>query len=413
MSKWSITTEEKRYIRELAYKYAEIANLPIMEKRSRQWMDLNTGRAAKPPVVIETWTFNQDFMPEGITKTASDAAGSIEWVLLSAIRNHELLDDDKVYPPYFSTGWNVNVNKYGIDIEVTQARQPGIAYQYKHPLHNIEKDYLKVKPSQIDFDKEGSLEWKEFVENVLGDILPVRIVGEPGTFSLTQNFIKLIGMENFFYAMMDHPDIIHYLMRLLTDDYIRVARWIEENELLTVRNSCEDIASSYLFTDELPASDFNGKIRLKDSWIWAESQETSGISPALYKEFCLPYYADACNAMGKVYYGCCEPVHTIHEILLESIPNISKISISKWCDENIMGEALKGTKRVYSRKPDPTYVGIGGPVLDEDEWRKHVKATLNAASECQVEFIMRDIYSTCGNLNKAKRAIEIVREEAT
>lgn len=413
MGKWSITQEERNYLRELAKKQLEIANLPIMEKRRKQWFDLNTGKPAIPPVVIETWTFNQDFMPyEKIMKTQSPAAVNMEWQLLCNIRNHELLDDDKVIPPCFRISWQIDVKKYGIDLEVIHANDPGIAYQYKHPIKDLKQDMEKIKPSQIIFNRDDTLEWRDFVSETIGDILPPVIEGEPGTFSLTQNFIVLMGMENFFYAIYDEPEAVHELMRFLTDDYIRVAKWKEENGLLTIRNSFEDIISSHLFTDELPSPGYDGKVRLIDSWIWAESQETVGVSPDMFEEFCLPYYAEVCSLMGKIYYGCCEPVHGIYDRLLKKIPNIKKFSISKWCDEKIMGEALRENKIVYSRKPDPTYVGVGGPQLDEDAWRSHVRATLDAAKGCQVEFIMRDIYSTCGNLNKAKRAVEIAREEA-
>lgn len=413
MNNWSITPEERIYLRELAKKQLEIAKLPIMEKRRQQWFNLNTGKPAIPPVVIETWTFDPDFMPsKQIMKTTSEAAYRIEWQLLGNIRNHELMNDDKVIPPFYGVGWHFDIKKFGMDIETIHANEPGIAYQYKHLIVDLKRDIEKIKPAEIFFDREGTLLWKDFVDSVLGDILPVVIEGEPGSFSLTGNFMPLMGMENFYVAMYDDPDSIHKIMRLLTDDYIRIAKWKEENGLLTVRNSYEHIISSHLFTNELPAPGFNGSVRLKDTWIWAESQETVSISPKMFEEFCLPYYSEVCSFMGKIYYGCCEPVHGLYDILLKEIPNISKFSISKWCDERIMGEALRANKVVYSRKPDPTYVGVGGPILDENAWRKHIKTTLEATKGCQVEFIMRDIYSTGGNLNKAKRAVEIAREEA-
>lgn len=413
MSRFSITQEERVYLRELAKRQMEIANLPVMESRKKQWFALNTGKPAIPPVVIETWTFDPEFMPyEKVMKTTSKSAAAIEWQLLVNIRNHELLDDDKVIPPYFEIGWNVDVKKYGFDIETFKADDPGLAYQFKHPITDLAKDMHKIKPSEISFDKKASLEWYDFVNDILGDIMPVVITGEPGSFNLTQNFIILMGMENFYYAMNDDPENVHKLMQFFTDDYIRIAKIKEENDLLTVRNSYEHIITSQLFTDELPADGYTGKARLKDSWVWAESQETSGVSPGMFEEFCLPYYAKACSYMGKIYYGCCEPVHQISEMLLREIPNIGKFSISKWCDENMIGETLRNNKVVYSRKPDPTYVGIGGPVLDEDAWRDHIKKTLSAAKGCQVEFIMRDIYSCGGSLNKAKRSIDIAKEES-
>ncbi len=108
MAEWQISKEERVYLRELARRQAEYAALPVMAERKRMWQDLNDGKAGtRPPVVIETWTFNRDFMPEGITRCTSPTARGIEWRLLEAVRWHELLDDDRVIPSRFTIGWNV------------------------------------------------------------------------------------------------------------------------------------------------------------------------------------------------------------------------------------------------------------------------------------------------------------------
>ena len=38
---------------------------------------------------------------------------------------------------------------------------------------------------------------------------------------------------------------------------------------------------------------------------------------------------------------------------LRQLPHLKKVSISRWCDQRFMGEALRGTGIVFSRKPDP------------------------------------------------------------
>ena len=50
-------------------------------------------------------------------------------------------------------------------------------------------------------------------------------------------------------------------------------------------------------------------------------------------------------------------------------------------------------------------------VLREDAWRSHIRTTLEAARGVQLEFIIRDVYTVHGNLGKARRAVEIAREE--
>ncbi|MBI2505709.1 MAG: hypothetical protein HYW07_21050, partial [Candidatus Latescibacteria bacterium] len=62
--KWDLPNNERLYLRELARKQAEYAALPVMAERKQMWYDLNDGKPeVRPPVVIETGTFDRDFMP--------------------------------------------------------------------------------------------------------------------------------------------------------------------------------------------------------------------------------------------------------------------------------------------------------------------------------------------------------------
>jgi hypothetical protein len=140
------------------------------------------------------------------------------------------------------------------------------------------------------------------------------------------------------------------------------------------------------------------------------SQETVGVSPAMFVEFCLPYYQRVCERAGLIYYGCCEPASPLWEAALSKLPNLKKVSISRWCDEAMMGEALRGTPIVYSRKPDPNFLSVDRH-LNEDAWAKHIAATLQAARGCQMEFIIRDVYTLHGDIGNARRAVEVARRE--
>ena len=72
-----------------------------------------------------------------------------------------------------------------------------------------------------------------------------------------------------------------------------------------------------------------------------------------------------------------------------------------------MGEALKGTNVIYSRKPSPNYLGVGS--FDEEAFTSHIKKTIRAARGCHAEILFRDIYTLTDDNTKAGRAVEIVR----
>jgi hypothetical protein len=75
-----------------------------------------------------------------------------------------------------------------------------------------------------------------------------------------------------------------------------------------------------------------------------------------------------------------------------------------------MGEAFRGTDVVFSRKPDPAYLGVDVS-LNEEAWRAHVRETVRATRGVYTEFIMRDVYTVHGNLKKVRRSVEIARQE--
>lgn len=407
---------ERVYLRELAKKQADYASLPVMQERKKMWYDLNDGKPnPRPPVIVETWTFDRDFMPESVYKCASGTGRSLEYQLLTNIRNHELINDDKVMPATFDIGWNVTIDELGVEVPTeTVADHQGVntGYRFTHPITDLERDLSKLKPAVCSVDREGTLAWKAFLESLFGDVLPVDIrPGMYGSGMLTYKVVTLMGMEAYFSAFYECPEKVHELMAFLRDNALRIMKWGESEGLLRCNNeNQQSFGSSYNFTTKLPKSGKTGfGTPLSDMWGAANSQETVGVSPAMFNEFCFPYYRDVCEPMGLLYYGCCEPTNPYWEDL-KRLPHLKKISISKWADQKFMGEALQGNNIVFSRKPDPNLLGVAEK-LDEDAWRAHIRETLDATRGVSVEIIVRDVYTVHGNLNKPKRAVEIAHEE--
>ena len=129
----------------------------------------------------------------------------------------------------------------------------------------------------------------------------------------------------------------------------------------------------------------------------------------MYKEFVFPYIDRVAKEYGMVYYGCCEAVDPLWNSCLKDLSNMRKVSISPWCNEEFMGEQLRNTNIIYSRKPYPNFIGVGYD-LDEEEFKKHILKTLKAARGCTLEIIYRDVYTLSNNPAKAKRAVRLIRE---
>jgi hypothetical protein len=414
-----LSAEERQRLRTLARRQAEIAALPVMALRRKMWTDLNDGvPGTRPPFVIESWTFDRDFLPESLSQCVSPAARRIERQLLRHIRHHEILGDDHVCPDTYDMEWHVSFNEFGIEIPVQYEKDSeGVVtgYHFDCPIKDLNDGFDRIRPTTFELDREGTLAEQRFLEELFGDLLPV--VLRSGTYAqtcLTQRMMRLMSMETFFLAMYDCPDRLHGVMALLRDNAIRAARWAESEGILELNNGNQcTCGTCFNFTTLLPRQPVErGRVRLTDMWAGMDSQETVGVSPELFHEFCFPYYRDVASLFGLVYYGCCEPVHPLWEMSLSKLPNLKALSISRWNDQRFMVEALAGRKIVYSRKPNPNLLGVGAK-LDEDAWAAELRETLDltAGRDLPVEFVVRDVYSLHGDLSKAASAVEIARRE--
>jgi hypothetical protein len=200
------------------------------------------------------------------------------------------------------------------------------------------------------------------------------------------------------------------LMAYLRDDRLAYFGWLEKEGLLGYNHTGWELIGSGSpgYTTGLPQGDTQGSPRLKDLWVWMESQETTMISPKMFSKFFLPYMAEICRCFGLVYYGCCEPVHDRWDAIYQAIPNIRAVSISPWCNQRAMAEKI-GRKVVFSRKPKPWLISGANP--DWDALRKDADETLSAARDCNLEFICRDVYRIDGDRTRLHRWVEMVRAQ--
>jgi hypothetical protein len=385
-----------------------------MEERKQRWYAHNALCEARPMLVMEMGTFQDSVLPE--LRCTSLEARLVEQQLVTWITNHELIDDDKVVPDFFVVPWQIQIRQFGIDVKrftAQDAQGRRLGYATDHPIVDLERDFAKLKPSEFHVDREATLAQKALVEDVLGDIMPVRIENRALQWFLTPSskVVHLMGMERMLYALMDTPDLMRELYAFIRDQSKRAVAWMEQEGLLTLNNGNHYVgAGSYGFTDKLPTAQHKttGKVTPADLWVNVNSQETVGLSPQMYREFIYPTYRDIAEAFGLVYYGCCEPVHDIWEECISQLPHLRKVSVSPWCDEPFMGERLRDRQVIYSRKPSPNLIGVGE--FDPGAYREHIATTLRAARGCTLEIVHRDIYSLVGDRTRAGRAIAIARQ---
>ncbi|NLL83223.1 MAG: hypothetical protein GX230_03155 [Lentisphaerae bacterium] len=416
---YNLPTSDLNYLRELAKQQAEIAALPVMAERKALWRAMNDATpGARPPFAIETWTFDRDFMPASIFKCESNLGRNLENNFLRNIRHHQILNDDHVCPDTIDVHWHVWYDEFGMEIKtdtVLDAEGVSTGYHFDCPVKDLRDGFDCIKPATFGVDRDATSRHFDFMNESFGDIMPVVLrMGHYANPCLTQRLMRIMTMETFFTAMYDCPDILHALMAQLRDNSARLSLWSEAEGLLTLNNENQNTCGTcYNFTTILPRSPVTWRqIKLSDLWVAMDSQETVGVSPDMFHEFCFPYYRDLAAMFGLVYWGCCEPADPIWEQSLSKLPNLKAVSISRWADERYMADQLDGKGIVYSRKPNPNLLGIH-PELDEAAWCEEIRNTLKIVANRNIpfQFVVRDVYSMHGNLAKAGRAVTLARAE--
>ena len=144
-----------------------------------------------------------------------------------------------------------------------------------------------------------------------------------------------------------------------------------------------------------------------DMWVLSESQETVGVSPRMFEEFVLPYQVPIAARFGLSYYGCCEPLHGRVRLLKKHLPNLRRLSVSPWCDQQIMADEL-GKDYVFCRKPKPTLISTDD--FDEGLIRDDLRTTVRIARDSALELVMKDVHTLRDQPWRLGRWVEMARE---
>ncbi len=327
--------------------------------------------------------------------------------------NQELFDDDRVTPDYYPMPYDTHFTLFNIPIKKHNS-VGSVGHEFISVVEDLEDDYEKLQETDYGVDMESTMLKKQALEEVFGDILPVRLQMDCLYSVPTQMIVHFMKMENMMFNIYDYPELFKEMMNRIADDTLAYYRMLEEKRLILPTTRGESLGQgSWCYNRELPGEE-EAKIRpltTRDVWGFMDSQETVGLSPEMFEEFIFPCYKKISEQYGLLSYGCCEPVDPIWENCISKLENLRKVSISPWCNEEYMGERLKGSKTIFHRKPSPNYLGVG-TVLDEEAVRESIRKTMKASEGCKLEITQRDVYTINNDPQKAKRYVDIIKAEA-
>ncbi len=380
-------------LRPLAERQAEIAALPVHKRTIEGWKRLNSLKPGKPMVWINEICWNEFPESELQCQIQDRFLREIERDMRRTIYQWEHLPVNMVVENVVYCPLAVDDSGFGIDEDVrivkTDEANDVVSREF-HPVIHDEKDLEKILTPVITHDAEESGRRYQILQDLIGDIIPIRKRGKPGSwFAPWDELIRWWGVAEAMVDLVERPELVHAAMDRLVKAYlVRLDQW-EKLHLLELNNNNVRIGSGGVgYCDELPSANFDAaNIIAADLWGSATAQIFSDVSPEMHVEFALNYERRWLDRFGLTYYGCCEPLH-LKLGILQTVPNLRKISMSPWADiEKSAG--IMQDRYVFSRKPSPA-------VLAEHTWdprraKDDLIRVLDRTRGCIVELIMKDI----------------------
>ena len=249
----SITPRDREIIRERARLQREYAHSPQNDVILKKWHAQAAGRRETPTVRLLFSNFRHEVIAPRL-RCEGQQARRIEAQLLGTLVGRELFDDDTPISPTFDMSWHTYVRPFGIEPDITHAEGENSQGFHINPvIHDLADEVEWLRGGSFGVDRASTKQRRELLENLLGDILPVRMVMGALPGSLTNPLVHLMGMEAYYLAMYDCPDAVHAAMEMGTQIYEKYYDFLESEQLLLPTNGLSPLAQeSFAFTNELP-----------------------------------------------------------------------------------------------------------------------------------------------------------------
>ena len=389
----SFTDRDRRILRDLARRVADIAADPIMITRREKWKDHNSLRSTYPMVYVSPEGAWSELIPDASLQCEDDRSRGIERNLKIRIYGYEHFCHDLVVENEWIVAKVIHSTGWGLTSSRISSPDTRGAWHFD-PVIKQPSDLGKLRTPEIRYDEPASRQALAEAEDLFGDILAVKLEGiKHVSYHLMAQYTALRGLEEVMVDMYAEPLMLHDAMAFLEEGHRQVLQQYAERDLLSLNNdSTYHNSGGNGYTDELPRPDADpDHVRPSDMWASAEAQEMAQVSPQHHAEFILKYEKRLLEPFGLTGYGCCEDLTRKLDYVL-TIPHIRRISISPWADVDVCAEKLRGDY-IFSWKPHPAHL-VGE--FDPSAIREYIRHTVEVtqANGCVLEMILKDTH-TC------------------
>lgn len=397
--------KETSRVRALAERVAAIAQEPRMKAIKKRWADVNALRKPdRAPVYCRPVGCWKEIITDDMLECTDSWLRMLERRFLQTIHKRDIDDDDPV-EDYVSVSAKFKrkpENTWGVDIGRHRSNEQGGAWAYDPPLKTAD-NLNKLQMPRFTYCEEETHQRKARMEDLLGDILPVKVT--PGFLlgaTLGNTAAELRGLEQMMMDMIVEPEVMHRLMSHLRDATLAALDEQEATGLIIPNN----IGPMYC-SDPIQATGKSGSLTCKNLWSGAESQVFDQVSPAMWEEFCLEYQKPILARFGHVAYGCCENLtHKIDGVL--SIPNLRILVCSAWTDLSTVLEKVGQDYCIMWRQK-------ASDVVFPDDSAKIKNDLMDGAKQLQGSFyqiVLRELETLAGHPDRLHQWTQYAKEAA-
>ncbi len=401
-----------KILRELTKRYLEVAEKPIQEERRRLWLDHNSLKHSRIPILVTfgMWNMWCRKVFGDHTMKCKDLFFREQERNLRMLLFHDKICDDYIFEPWINlkaTLLNKPENLWGPEISI-----PNINgnithnFEYHAAIRNWE-DMKKIKkPHHMVDEVTTSFNFNRLKE-AIGDLIEINLDRGPifQTFhaDISTHIAFLRGLEQIMLDMHDSPKELHNLAVFLRDGILSAQEEAERKGDWSL-TSQENQEFCYCHELEAPKANSGSRLR-KNLWFHTAAQEFTSVSPAMHNEFLLKYQIPIIEKFGLVAYGCCEDL-TKKINMLRKIKNLRVIAVAPVANVQICAEQI-GQDYVFSWRPNPTNMVSSG--FNEDLINQIIRNGLKKAKGCIVHIHLKDIETIEGDLSRLSKWVRIVR----
>jgi hypothetical protein len=391
-------------LRDLAKQYVEVHSDPVQDVRRDLWRQHNSLKNTQPLIYVRAFAWRE--MPQARCTCRDPFYRQYEDLLRYNLFWYSL-GDDSVFEPWITVKSVKTCSGWGVESERRMPDEQYGAFKYDYALKEL-GDVSKLRKPWHGIDEERTRENVRKLEDAIGDILTVDCDRSPYNYSigLTDDLGRLRGIEHLMLDMVDHPEWLHELVRFMADGVAQVYDQAEAaGDWGLSPHRYTNQAMPYAEELDDPAANTHG-VKRKRLWCHAQSQEFTGVSPAMHKEYILQYQLPVLAKFGLVAYGCCEDL--THKIdMLRQIPNLRRIAVAPFADAARCAEQI-GQDYVLSYRPSPADMVSYG--WDPDRVRSILKRDLEACRDSHVDITLKDVETVQADPNRVRNWVSVTRE---